>query len=427
MGRGAAQGVPPCSLIVSDAGGGAFVVVDSIGNALFSTLRLLASSFNTFNQSSAVYDIAAGSWSTAAPLQYQAPATRLHDRSILLAGGAIVGSSQPSVNASIFSPASLATTATGNMETGHELHTLVTIFNGSALALSGVTHYSGPPGPEQGGALYTPVIELYSPSSGAWAPGPVNFPVPQLPGGGFMVVARAEHVSIVLSDGTVLTSGGFAAFANGGGGGATGSAEIFDPRTAISTAVGSMSNARVGHQMILLNDGTALSCGGVAGTLRAPPYMLNYVFTCDLFIPSSGLWEPTGSLTVRSVPASANNNVAFNPWFDFTLSLLPNGQILASGPPLGLNPALCEQQFNIYDPQARTWSVPASVPAFFGSPVLLPTGQLLLPNAFTSVAECQSSSAIPAATVLYDPLTGKQTVSGSVPVILASPVTSVLF
>ena len=313
------------------------------------------------------------------------------------------------------------------MELGHEFHTLITVFNGSAIAMGSVTHYSGLDSPEAAGALFTPLIELYSPSSGAWAPGPLNFPAPQLPGGGRMVVARAEHVSIVLSDGSVLTAGGFAQASSGGGGGATSSAEIFDPSLATSTAVGSMSSARVGHQMILLPDGNALSCGGAAGTLRAPPYMINYLFTCDLFIPSRGLWEPTGSLTVRSVPASANNEVAFNPWVGFTLSLLPNGQILASGPPLGLNPALCEQRFNLYDPQTRSWSVPPAVPAFFGAPILLPTGQLLLPNAFTSVAECQHSSAIPAATVLYNPLTGSQTVTGSSPVFLGSPVTSVLF
>lgn len=178
--------------------------------------------------------------------------------------------------------------------------------------------------------------------------------------------------------------------------------------------------------MVLLADGTALACGGASLTLFAPPYFINYLFTCDLYNSSSGVWEPTGSLTVRPVPSNLNNNVPFNPWVGFTLSLLPNGHVLASGPPLGRNPGLCEQQFNIFDPQAQTWSVLASIPAFYGTTVLLPTGQLLLPEAFASVAECQNSNATgPTSTVLYNPLTGTQTVTGTVSPISAT--TPVLF
>ena len=42
-------------------------MVDSTGNALFSTLRVLASSFYAVNASAAVFDIVAGSWSMVPP------------------------------------------------------------------------------------------------------------------------------------------------------------------------------------------------------------------------------------------------------------------------------------------------------------------------------------------------------------------------
>ena len=75
----AAQGVQPCSLLVAgpgsssdgpSKGGGALVIVDSTGAALFSTERVLASQIGSVYSAAplaaAVYDVAAGSWSAAA-------------------------------------------------------------------------------------------------------------------------------------------------------------------------------------------------------------------------------------------------------------------------------------------------------------------------------------------------------------------------
>ena len=74
----AAQGVQPCSLLVAgpgsssdgpSKGGGALVIVDSTGAALFSTERVLASQIGSVYSAAplaaAVYDVTAGTWSAA--------------------------------------------------------------------------------------------------------------------------------------------------------------------------------------------------------------------------------------------------------------------------------------------------------------------------------------------------------------------------
>ena len=407
----AAQGVPPCSLVVSDAGGGGFVVVDSTGRALFSTLRVLALP----SQTAYVYNAVSGSWAAAGSLpasepNYEFAQTRLHSGSVLLAGG--LGA--PSAHAYLFSPASLAFSPTGSMAVPRASHQLVTSFGGSALAVGGTT---GPSPTSAPGGQLTGSIEAFSPSSGTWRQA------------GALVLPRAGHASVVLPNGQVLTTGGFA---DDGPRRATKRAELFDPVLGTSRETGSMGSPRAGHSMLLLADGTALACGGIntmpvlddGGQFSGTEYLIS----CDLYTPSKGSWEQTGNMTKRLLEAAGQ---PFVPWVGFTLSLLPNGQVLASGPPLDFNASLCVQQFNLFDAHARTWSEPAPpVPSFFGPQNLLPTGELLLANAFSSVSECQNSFRLPPSTTLYNPITGNLQVTGSLPVFRTQPYllsTAVLF
>lgn len=171
------------------------MVVDSTGNALFSTLRALYLPPNVLNASAAVYDVAARSWSKVGPLplpSVTAPTvTRLHDGSILAAGGQ--GSGGLAQNASRLSPATLTATATGSMQLGREYHTLVTTFNGSALAIGGVDFYGALGRPDRPGAMLNPFIETYVPFSGSWAPEQIL-----RYGGPRVLTPRNQHVSIVL-------------------------------------------------------------------------------------------------------------------------------------------------------------------------------------------------------------------------------------
>jgi hypothetical protein len=72
-----------------------------------------------------------------------------------------------------------------------------------------------------------------------------------------LVVPRTTHTATVLSDGRVLITGG-----RDSAGTPLAAAEIFDPATQTSTAIGELLIARTGHTATLLSDGRVLVAGG---------------------------------------------------------------------------------------------------------------------------------------------------------------------
>ena len=100
-----------------------------------------------------------------------------------------------------------------------------------------------------------------------------------------MGTARAKHVAVVLADGRVLVAGGEST-----GGGATNSAEIYDPATDGWTAVaGGMAEARSGATASLLNDGRVLIAGGQNGTTASG--------TIEIFDPRTGQFGFAGMMS----------------------------------------------------------------------------------------------------------------------------------
>lgn len=93
-----------------------------------------------------------------------------------------------------------------------------------------------------------------------------------------MGVARAGHRAVLLTDGTVLISGGL-----NNSGTVLASAEIFDPLTNLfSNVPAAPSTARVFHDQTLLNDGRVVLCGGLTSFTSGVP-----TDSCELFDPSS--------------------------------------------------------------------------------------------------------------------------------------------
>ena len=397
------------------------MVVDSTGAALFSTQRVLATGIgyyrNNASVAAAVYDIAAGSWTpTTLPPPPSGPVmgfaqTRLLTGSVLQAGGIGLlapGTFFPPVlaTASLFSPASLTFTPTASMSSSHAYHTMVTTFNGTALVLGGlnVGDETSDAAPTSKFSRATSLIEAYNPFTNTWSVA------------GNMASQRSAHVSVVLNDGRVLSTGGYdlnTFVPLSVKGFALASAELFDPVTGVSTGTRAMSQPRVGHSMVVLADGTVLACGGQTYNPPGPVSL----FTCEIYNPSTGTWELTGNMTMRQ--AQTGGLFEPVPWVDFTLSLLPNGSVLASGP---IPAQSCLQQFNVFNPQTRTWSETGPMPTFGGPQILLPTGELLLVYAFTSVAECNSSFTgpehylnFPTTAMLFNPATGALTPTGDAP------------
>jgi large repetitive protein len=124
--------------------------------------------------------------------------------------------------------------------------------------------------------------ELYDPSTETFA------------ATGTMALRRETHTATLLPNGKVLIAGGVTWVIDGSGGrpgGSVSSAEYYDPITGNFVPTSSMSAARSGHTATLLTDGTVLITGGIAyapfqrGT-QSPSPVLHA--STELFVPSTG-------------------------------------------------------------------------------------------------------------------------------------------
>lgn len=377
---------------MSGTGPGGVVLVDSNSTVLFSTLRV----FNYPN----VTDLVTGA---ATPVRGPDPTslgaqqqTRLHSGAILVTGGTVAPGPPnftPATlnNASLFSPATLSFTPAASMATPRAYHTSVVTLNGTALVISGLT-YAGPQydfdvQPRDAGGTATTSIEAFNPFTNTWSPA------------GNMLTAKSGHVSVVLPSGKILSTGGYVL---SGFLPASAESELYDPVLGVSTATGNMTTPRADFQMILLADGTALACGG-ANTVGEEAEEYENLFSCERYFEGNGTWVPTGNLSMTT--AYAYNGQPYTPpWLGgFILSQLPNNQVLASS----VSPQ-CSPQLSLFEPSTGTWLEPAPGALFGGPQILLPTGELLVGNAFTA-AQCQGVGGPGNATgvdELYNPLTG---------------------
>ncbi|MET1502625.1 kelch repeat-containing protein [Burkholderia sola] len=340
--------------------------------------------------SSELYDAESQRWlktgSMTVPL-LAAKAVLLRDGRVLVAGGRSVETITVSTGsvtglsfdgtplAEMYTPERGAWSAVGPMATGRLRHTLTALQNGRVLAVGGQS------GTKDGG-VYEVLgsAELFDPTQGAWL------------ATGSMVAHRTCHTATLLSDGKVLVAGGRTERPTYGSKTATSSAELYDPATGTWTEAAHMRAARCGHTATLLRSGKVLVAGGedderadedavVAEVIKekgpnvtaadldaaiakdARPY-LNSV---EIYDPATGQWSSAGRMSgARSEHTAVllpNGNVLFArgrdsrsldldsaeiydvtkgasiatvPMHDAvgsgaTLSLLPNGKLLAAG------------------------------------------------------------------------------------------------
>jgi len=107
----------------------------------------------------------------------------------------------------------------------------------------------------------TPTAELYDPATSLFTYT------------GSLKLKRKRFTATLLPDGTVLAAGG-AILANGEGGGDRGTktAELYTPATGTFASVQNMNAARQEHQATLLTDGTVLVTGGTYGQVVSDLY-----------------------------------------------------------------------------------------------------------------------------------------------------------
>jgi hypothetical protein len=203
---------------------------------------------------------------------------------------------------------------------------------------------------------------------------------------GNMTINRYSHTATLLSNGQVLVSGGA-----GTAGAELASAELYDPTTGIFTATGSMSTGRAGHTAALLSNGKVLIVGGYdsSGTPSA---------SAELFDPASGVFTPTGSMSTARQ--------------SHTATLLSNGRVLIAGGGNSTSGELASAE--LYDPSTGTFSTTGSMtdPRYSHTATLLSSGRVLVAGGYGPMPTCQTAPVLNTAE-LYDPTTGTFTATGS--------------
>jgi hypothetical protein len=187
-------------------------------------------------------------------------ATLLNTGKVLVAGWG-------NATAELFDPATGSFTATGSMLQPRVSHTATLLNSGKVLLTGGI----------QGTPPATTVLaeaELYDPTTGSFSQTL-----------GSLATARQWHTATLLTNGTVLVTGGFLDNNEN----AIATAELFDLTSQSFTPTnGNMETPRAFQTATLLKDGTVLVTGGNNGT--------GPLATAELYDPTAGTFSPTGSM-----------------------------------------------------------------------------------------------------------------------------------
>ena len=218
-------------------------------------------------------------------------------------------------------PASAGTSGTwantGSLNTARTDHTATLLPNGQVLVAGGLG---------VAGALAS--AELYNPATRTWT---VT---------GSMAAGREGQTATLLPNGEVLVAGGSTPLAS-----CVSSAEIYSPSTGRWATTGSMTEGRCSHTATLLTNGQVLVAGGCC----KPRINGDTLASAELYNPSAGTWQATGSLNVSRYGAAA--------------VLLSSGEALVAG---GINIAnggtyTVLASTELYNPSQGNWVLAPSL------------------------------------------------------------------
>src|SRR5467141_1538650 len=203
-----------------------------------------------------------------------------------------------------------------------------------------------------------------------------------------MNVARSGHISAVLQDGRVLVAGGTVS-----GGGATNSAEIYDPLSGTWTSIaGGMVEARSGAAAALLQDGRVLIAGGESSGVAST--------TLEIFDPVAGQFSAAG---VMSSPRTKH-----------AMAVLADGRVIIIGGSNGTAPVATTDIFNpvagsvAAGPSLATRRSGHSATTLLDGRVLVVGGNNIVTNPDGSTTTVDLASA-----EIFDPAAGTFTTSAS--------------
>jgi N-acetylneuraminic acid mutarotase len=313
-------------------------------------------------------------------------ATLLADGRVLAAGGCrgACDSNVVRATAELYDPRTGQWGMTGSMHDPRIQFTMILLPSGQVLAVGGCRTADC--------SVILASAELYNPQTGKWT---VT---------GSMHDRRVFNTTTLLSDGQVLVTGGAR---DNGQNGITDSAELYNPRSGTWTMTSRMHDIRARHRATLLANGQVLVVGGAGGT--AGNDSGKAIDSAELYNPRTDKWSRTGSM---HLPREA-----------FTAVRLPSGEVLvASGWYANIDLTSAE----LYNPRSGTWSMTGSLhyPRNFEAAetaVLLHTGQVLVAGDGSGYAKSPLTSA-----ELYNPHTGKWTVTGSLHLARTAQTTTLL-
>ncbi|CAN5227396.1 hypothetical protein BH09PSE6_BH09PSE6_03220 [soil metagenome] len=265
--------------------------------------------------SAELYDPATNTFSATGPMT----TPRAGAVSVLLANGRVLmiggGLGNPALaSCEIYDPSTGTWTPTGYMHYRRNGHQAVTLPDGKILAVGGLdTSATALPG---GTYPTIPQAEVYDPATGVWTE------TGSLPAGRWALQA------ILLGNGKVLTSGGFA------DSGQTAMAELYDPATGVFTSIAPMLFSRTSHSATLLTNGQVLMSAG-GGTPNS-----------ELFDPNTSSWHaPALDMQAQRIEQAAVR--------------LTDGKVLVVGGRLSTQVLTIE----LFDPATSRWSTVGSLSA----------------------------------------------------------------
>lgn len=229
-------------------------------------------------------------------------------------------------------------------------------------------------GGETGLASCLNTCDVYNPATGTWT---LKDNSKNANKNRSMLLPRSGHSATLLSNGRLLVAGGYSKTRTTSGNTAT--CELYDPVTDQWSFTGSMAVARRGDPALLLPNGRVLALGDAS---------------CEIYNPATGTWNSTGSMLHRRA-------------YGFTATLLLNGTVLVTG---GSYDSAWSAPCELYHPATGTWSVTAPMPE-----VRLGHAATLLSNGRVLVAGGQRypDYYCNPATYLYDPSTQTWSTTGS--------------